>query len=165
MWSVFNKLDMWAKIIFTCTLKKLHVYIINLTLDLDPERFSKIIAVKNKISFKKEWLAMLWRCEYIPLKIALHHHNRNNSAITVSLHFFVQMLEIPSLVSFRFLYINLDLAVNGHQHGPIFNKVIKNCNLSHLAGWHAKPFLVVYGIQPAKVFLWLDRVNVWVSLS
>jgi len=24
---------------------------------------------------------MLWRCEYIPLKIALHHHNRNNSAI------------------------------------------------------------------------------------
>jgi len=26
---------------------------------------------------------MLWRCEYIPLKVALHHHNRNNSAITV----------------------------------------------------------------------------------
>ena len=27
---------------------------------------------------------MLWRCEYIPLKIALHHHSRNNSAITSS---------------------------------------------------------------------------------
>jgi len=27
---------------------------------------------------------MLWSCEYIPLKIALHHHNRNNSAITQS---------------------------------------------------------------------------------
>ena len=25
---------------------------------------------------------MLLRCEYIPLTIALHHHNRNNSAIT-----------------------------------------------------------------------------------
>ena len=23
---------------------------------------------------------MLWRCEYIPLKIALQHHNRNNSS-------------------------------------------------------------------------------------
>jgi len=27
---------------------------------------------------------MLWRCEYIPLKKALHHHNRNNSAIPQS---------------------------------------------------------------------------------
>jgi len=40
---------------------------------------------------------MLWRCEYIPLKIALHHHNRNNSAITVKQMFdmFVIISESP----------------------------------------------------------------------
>jgi len=26
---------------------------------------------------------MFWRCEYFPLKIEWHHHNRNNLAITV----------------------------------------------------------------------------------
>jgi len=32
---------------------------------------------------KGDFLRAKLRCEYIPLKIACHHHNRNNSAITV----------------------------------------------------------------------------------
>ena len=39
---------------------------------------------------------MLWRCEFIPLKIALHHHNRNNSLPSSKCSVvYVIILELP----------------------------------------------------------------------
>ena len=56
---------------------------------------------------------MLWRCEFIPPKIALHHHNRNNSAIIPSSKCSVVYVIISESPETRLVHISIQ-AISMH---------------------------------------------------